>query len=194
MENNVLKRSLKVETSSSDYKITKNSIPMKGKNPLLSDHCVNYLNYRIEQEEFSSRLYLSMSMWLNNEGYTGAAALWKKYSNEEMGHADIARNYLLAMGVQPSTPKLDSPGNNYTGLPEIIKKSHEHEITITNQIKDLATEAFKKGDHMLYELALAYLKEQVEELDKTQTWVDKINTFGTDKIALRLLDNEMSEL
>ena len=49
----------------------------------------------------------------------------------------------------------------------------------------------KKGDHMLYTLTSHYLKEQVEEHDKTQTWMDKLTAFGTDKIALRLLDNEM---
>jgi ferritin len=31
----------------------------------------------------------------------------------------------------------------------------------------------------------------VEEHDKTQTWLDKLNTFGEDKIALRMLDEEM---
>jgi ferritin len=49
-------------------------------------------------------------------------------------------------------------------------------------------------DHILYELCLAYLKEQVEEHDKMQTWMDKLNTFGTDPLALRLLDNDMAEL
>jgi ferritin len=44
---------------------------------------------------------------------------------------------------------------------------------------------------MLYELSLKFLKEQVEEHDKMQTWVDKLEAFGTDKLALRLLDNEM---
>ena len=162
-----------------------------GKNILLSSECVDYLNYRIEQEEYSSRFYLSMSMWLNNSGYVGAAALWKKYSNEELAHSDWSREYLLAMGVQPATPALKAPNQTYTGLPQIIKMSYDHEITVTKQCKDLASDAMKKGDHMLYELALKFLKEQVEEHDKMQNWVDQLNAFGEDKVALRLLDNEM---
>ena len=165
--------------------------PIKGMNPLLSKECVDYLNYRVQQEDLSSRIYLSMSLWLNNAGYMGAASLWKKYSGEEAAHADWSRDYLLAMGVQPITAKLDAPQQNFTGLPQIIELSFEHEITITKQIKDLANAAMKKGDHMLYTLTSHYLKEQVEEHDKTQTWMDKLTAFGTDKIALRLLDNEM---
>jgi len=163
----------------------------KTHNPMIDEHCIKNLQYRIQQEEQSSRLYLSMSMWLNNEGYTGAAKLWKKYSDEEMAHADWAKEYLLAMGVNPETPVLAVQPTSFEGLPAIIRASHEHEITITKQIKTMASEALKLGDHMLYELTLRYLKEQVEELDKGQTWIDKLTAFGEDKIALRMLDEEM---
>lgn len=168
---------------------------MKSKrNPLISDECISVLQLRIQQEEQSSRIYLSMSMWLNNEGYSGAASLWLKYSKEEMGHADWSRNYLLAMGITPDTPLLSKESNVYAGLPQIIDLSYEHEITVTKQCKELADKALKTGDHMLYTLAGQYLKEQVEESDKMQTWIDKLQAFGTDKIALRLLDNEMASM
>ena len=166
---------------------------LKGKNELLSDDCVDYLNFRVQQEEYSGRIYLAMSMWLDNNGYVNAAKLWRRYSNEEMAHSDIARTYLLSMGVQPATPVLESPEQTFTGLPEIIEKSYDHEIVVTKQIKELATDAMSKGDHMLYEFALAYLKEQVEEHEKMQNWVDQLNAFGTDKIAMRLLDHEMKD-
>jgi len=166
---------------------------LKGKNELLSDDCVDYLNFRVQQEEYSGRVYLAMSMWLDNNGYVNAAKLWRRYSNEEMAHSDIARKYLLSMGVQPATPVLESPEQTFTGLPEIIEKSYDHEIVVTKQIKELATDAMSKGDHMLYEFALAYLKEQVEEHEKMQNWVDQLNSFGTDKIAMRLLDHEMKD-
>lgn len=161
---------------------------------MIEESCIKYLQFRIQQEELSSRLYLSMSMWLNNEGYTGAAKLWKNYSQEELVHADWSRTYLLSMGVTPETPLLAAQPISFAGgLPQIIKDSYDHEILVTKQIKEMASDALKKGDHMLYELCLHYLKEQVEEHDKTQTWLDKLNLFGEDKIALRLLDEEMGE-
>jgi ferritin len=165
----------------------------KNHNPMIDESCTKNLQTRIQQEEESSRLYLSMSMWLNNEGYTGAAKLWKKYSEEEMTHADWAREYLLAMGITPIVSALSAQPTTFTGLPQIIKDSYDHEILITKQIKVMASSALKEGDHMVYELYLRYLKEQVEEHDKTQTWVDKLNAFGEDKLALRLLDEEMGK-
>jgi ferritin len=165
----------------------------KGKNPLIGDSCISFLNYRVQQEDQSSRIYLSMSLWLDNNGYVNAAKLWKKYSDEERGHADIARAYLLNMGVQPATPSLEQPAESYDGLPDIIYQSFDHEVKITNQCSDLATHALKDGDHMVYELALHYLKEQNEEHGKMQNWVDQLKAFGEDKIAMRLLDHEIKD-
>lgn len=190
-QNNFLKRSLK--GGEAKPVVASKKPAAKKHNPLISEPCINYLNYRIEQEEYSGRIYLAMSMWLNDNGYLNAAKLWKKYSDEEMKHADDAREYLLAMGVQPLTPKLEAPGQNFSGLPEIIQKSYEHEIEVTTQIKDLSTHALKMGDHMLYQLGLNYLKEQVEEHGKMQDLMDQIEAFGTDKIAMRLFDHELKD-
>lgn len=161
------------------------------KNPLISDEMVKLLNYRIQQEEYSSRLYLSMSMWLNNTGFSGAAKLWLKYSQEELVHAGWAREYLLSFGVQPETPQLIAPPQTFAGLPDIIKASYAHEIVVSKQCSDLATAANKIDDHIAYDLALKFLREQVEEHDKTQYWVDRLETFGEEKDVLFLLDNEM---
>jgi ferritin len=196
MENaNVLKRSLKTEASVSNaVNTSKIAKPKKGKrNPLISEDAIDHLNYRIQQEEYSSRIYLSMSMWLENKGYVNAAKLWKKYSTEELAHSDWARKYLLSFGVQPATPPLNAPDQDYDGLPQIIELSYEHEIDITMQIKEFASKALAAGDHQLYELSLMYLKEQVDEHDKTQNWMDQLESFGTDKIAMRLLDHEMKD-
>jgi ferritin len=196
MENpspNMLKRTLKTEFKAVSTPTIQKKPSSKKHNPLITEECIKYLNYRIEQEEYSARVYLAMSMWLEDNGYLNAGKLWRKYSDEEMLHANDARTYLLAMGVQPLTPSLESPEQTFTGLPQIIEKSYEHEIEVTTQIKDLSTHAIKIGDHMLYQLGLAYLKEQLEEHGKMQDLMDQLEAFGTDKIAMRLFDHELKD-
>ena len=188
MENNILKRTITKPIKSTELSISKKH------NPLISEKAIETLNYRIEQEEFSSRLYLSMSMWLSNSGYQNAGKLWLKYSKEEQNHADWSRDYLLSMGVQPNTPLLQAPGNSYAGLCEIIKLSYEHEIQVTEQCKQLAAESLKESDTMLFTLSQKYLAEQIDEHSKMQDHVDALEAFGEDKIALRLLDNSFEDL
>lgn len=191
MENQSQKRVLK--SADKPAAETKTETKTKSKNPLITDECIKILNYRIEQEDYSSRVYLAMSMWLDDKGYVNAAKLWKKYSEEERGHADMAREYLLDLGIRPNTPLLNQPVQEFSGLPQIIRDSHEHEVTITVQCKELASHAMKMGDHMLYQLAATYLKEQIEEVGKAQNWIDQLESFGEDPIAMRLLDHEMKD-
>lgn len=160
---------------------------------ILSDNIISKLNYRIQQEEMSSRIYFGMANWLEFIGYTGAAKLWNKYSEEEKGHAKIVVDYLLDLNILPNTPELEEPQTEFKSLEQIIALSYKHEVDITNQCKELASISFKEGDFMTFVLAQKFVTEQVEELKKTQLWIDKLSLFGNDKIALRLLDNEMGE-
>jgi ferritin len=122
----------------------------------------------------------------------GGAKKWKEDAEGEMAHAGWAKAYLLDMGVQPTLPALPKPEQTFAGIPDIIRKSYDHEIMVTNQCNDLGKEAMKTADHLLYQLANKFLQEQQEELGKLQTLLDKLAAFGEDKIAMRLLDDELA--
>ena len=165
----------------------------KGKNPFASKECIDILNFRLEQEEYSSRIYHAMSLWLDDKGYMNASKLWQKDSDGEMVHASWAKEYLLDMGIQPNTPALKEPMRSFEGFPDIIRKSYDHEITITKQCNELATHALKMSNHLLHQLAIKFLQEQQEELGKIQNLIDQLESFGEDKIAMRLLDHELKD-
>lgn len=152
---------------------------------------IEILTFRIEQEEYSSRFYEAMALWLDNSGFTGAAKAWHKNAADEMQHAKWAKDFLLDMGITPKLSALIEPPHVFKGLPDIIRLSYEHEIKITKQCNELAQFAVSTGNHLLYQLALKYMTEQQEEMGKMQTLVDKLAAFGTDAIAMRLLDNEL---
>lgn len=157
----------------------------------INEKVVKLMNFRIQQEEASSRLYKAMSIWLNYNGFMGASKLWEKYSKEEQSHAEIAYEYLLDLDIMPEIPALESPESNFVGLVDIITKSYNHEIEITEQCNTLAKTAIQEADFMTLQLAQNYLIEQKEEIAKTCGWLDKLEAFGNSKEALRLLDNEM---
>lgn len=156
---------------------------------IINEKIKGLLQYRIKQEEQSSRIYRAMSNWLNLNGFTGAAGLWRKYSDEELKHANWAYERLLDLNILPEIPELDQPELEFKGLPQIIALSYRHEVDITDQCEELAMECMKQGDFKNLELAQLYCKEQVEELSKFQLLIDQLNSFGEDKISLRLLDN-----
>ena len=98
---------------------------------------VELLNYRIQQEEFSSRMYYQMYLWLDNVGYMNSSKVWKRYAEEEYKHKTWAEEWLLSFGVMPCLCPLESPPETYTSLVDIIEATYLHEEDVTKQCNDL---------------------------------------------------------
>ena len=168
-----------------------NKSTITSKSNFLSDKIITLLNYRINQEEESSRIYKSMSIWLDDKAYFNASKLWDKYSGEELKHADWAREHLLSFNIRPETQPIKEVPNDFSGLDDIIRKTLEHETIVTNQCKELAKAAQDEGDTLTYTLAHKYCAEQVEEVRKSFDLVNLLDTYGTEKLALALLDHAL---
>jgi ferritin len=161
-------------------------------NPFTKDY-IDILTFRIEQEENASRLYESMSLWLDNNGYVNAAKAWKKNSLDELVHAGWAKQYLLDMGVTPKLSTLPECPTTFKGFPDIIRQTYALEIKVTQQCNELSEFAMKIGNHLLHQLALKFLAEQQQGMGEVQTLMDKLASFGEDKIAMRMFDHDFQE-
>ena len=181
------------EMQQENKSVTNTKSEIKNAKSLISARCLELLQFRNHEEEKSARLYEDMYMYLKNIGFTNFGNLWHKYAHEELVHADWAREYLLSLGIQPELRPMPLLKGEYTSLVDIIEKSYQHEIDITEQCKALGKAALEDGDILLYQLAVKYLNEQIEEIDKMQTWMDKLNTFGKDIASLHRLELELAE-
>lgn len=156
---------------------------------LLDPKVVNTLNYRIQQEEDSARLYERMSLWFNNYGYANLGKLYTKYACEEMSHAGWAKSYLLDYGYTPELSKLKEQVEDYESCMQIFEMTLSHEQEILRQCEELASMALKENNHNLYSLASKYCMEQTEEIGKAINLID-IHNLTSDKLVL---DNYVGE-
>jgi ferritin len=167
---------------------------------LLPKKLIDLLNYRIEQEEYSSRLYKRMSICMGYHGYLGAEKLFKKYSEEEATHAEWAYKYLLSLDINPTVPALKAPEpDTFPCLKDVLIAAFKHEVEITNQCEKLAKAAMEEGSFMTLALAQKYLNEQVEEIEKTTTLCDILESLTEEdgsisRESLKLLDNQINEM
>ena len=161
---------------------------------LIPQKSIDSVQLRIKHEEFNWKTYNAMSNWLNLQGYEGASKLFKKYADDELVHKNWAVDYLLDMNIQPIEPSEDQPKIEFNGLPQIIALSYELELKTTNEIEEFITQCIKENDHMTrILLEQKFLPEQKEEMASRQMWLDKLNSFGTSEVALRMLDEDMGD-
>jgi ferritin len=139
---------------------------------LISQEAINILQYRIQQEQYSSKLYEQMSLFLQNESYLNMAKVWSKFSKEELEHAELAKKYLLSFNVMPELMSVEEPMNDFKDAKDVIQKTFDQEITLFEQIKDLSSKAMELKDWSLFNLAQEYTEIQIHEMNEVYDLVD----------------------
>lgn len=161
---------------------------------MISENLKQLLNYRINQEEYSARLYHAMHLWLDTRGYSGAGALYKKFEAEEYEHSHIAQEYLVGLNIQPDIQAIDAPPNDFASLHDIIYKTLEHEKKITQQCEELGRATLKEMDLKVFSIAQKYIDIQIHEIEESNNLVDMANNYGQERIGIMLLDQALGEL
>lgn len=156
---------------------------------LLEEKTIEILNYRIQQEEYSSRLYHQMHLWLENNSYKNLAKYFKKNSDDEMTHASWSKEYLMSFNVMPELRTLEEPINVFDNVLDIAQKTLEHEIKITEQCNTLSKFALDNSDFGLLALAQKYNTEQTEEIGVALELLDVVQ-MSNDKLVI---DNYVGE-
>ncbi len=152
------------------------------------------INEQIKREEFSSRLYLSMAIWSESNGYPGAAAFLYRQSDEERMHQLKLVHYVNNRGGKAQLMNLSSPESHYDTLAHIFKQVLEHEQYITASINDLYEITLNEKDFTTGNFLQWYINEQIEEEKTMTTILDKINLIGNEHGGLFHLDKELETM
>ncbi len=146
---------------------------------------------RINEEEYSSRLYHAMHLWMDDNAYFGSSKLYHIFEQEELTHAQWGIDFLLQTGCCPVPLAIQQPPYEFEGLPAIIQLTWEHEQKISQSCHDMAMIAFKSGDLYAYGLFQKYINEQVEELGKANDLLKLATLYRTD---IHLLDERLGKM
>ena len=152
------------------------------------------INEQIKREEFSSRLYLSMAIWCESNGYPGAAAFLYRQADEERMHQLKLVHYVNDRGGKAALMALTSPESHFDNLSHVFKQVMEHEQYITASINDLYEVTLNEKDYTTGNFLQWYINEQIEEESTMATILDKINLVGTEKGGMFHLDKELGSM
>jgi len=149
------------------------------------------LNKQINEEIFSSYLYLSMAAYFLSLNLDGFAAWMKSQAQEEMSHAMKFFNFLDEMGGRVSLLSVKEPEKTWKSPLAAFTAVSRHEQYITNCINELYRLAGSEKCNPTQIMLQWFIKEQVEEEATAAKIVFKMTQIKDGVNGLWMLDKEL---
>jgi len=151
------------------------------------------LNDQINNEFYNSLVYLTISNFYAQQKFNGLAALFKKQSEEEKGHAQKFIDYLLKFeSGQEIKIDVKPPAQEWKNLYLPFEAALALEKTTTKEIIELMKLAIKYEDFAAQDLLQWYVTEQVQEEYQFNDLIAQLKLSGSyNDLALRLLNDRL---
>ncbi len=158
---------------------------------MLSNKMLKALNTHLNEELYSSYLYLSMAAYFEAKNLKGFANWMRIQSAEENMHGMKFFNYILQKGGKVTLTQIKAPKVEWKNIPEVFADTLKHEQKITGLINKLVEAAITEKDYATHTFLQWFVTEQVEEEANVEEIIHKIEMIGDNKSGLYMLDNEL---
>jgi ferritin len=159
---------------------------------MISAKVQKVLNDQINEEIFSSYLYLSMAAHFEAKNLKGFANWFSVQSQEETMHAMKFYNFVLQKGGKVTLKQIAAPKTEWKSISEAFSDTLKHEQKITGLINKLVEVAMAEKDYATNTFLQWFVTEQVEEEANVEELIQKIDMIGDNKSGLYMLDNALA--
>jgi len=150
-------------------------------------------NEQINEELFSSYVYLAMSAHFEAMNLEGFANWMKHQAQEEVEHAMRLFTHLSRRGGRVVLKAIGEPPLDFGTPLETFQKALAHEQHITGTINTLYELALAEKDYPAQLELQWFIDEQVEEEENTGRVVELLKLAGENKGALLMLDRDLGK-
>jgi len=158
---------------------------------MISKKMQDAFNKQINEELFSSYLYLSMAAYFESLSLPGIATWLKLQSQEEWMHGMKFYTHIVERGGEVELFAIKEPKKQWESPLDVFEDGLEHEKFITKCIDDLMTLSIAEKDYASQSMLTWFVDEQVEEIANFTEVVDKFSRIGTHEHLLMMIDREM---
>jgi ferritin len=160
---------------------------------MLSKKMLDALNQQINEEYYSSYLYLSMAAWAESKNLKGFGNWFRIQTQEEMSHAMKIFDYILDRGGDVELKPVAGPQTSWDSPLAAFEATLEHERHITGCINKLVDLAVAESDHATTAFLQWFVNEQVEEEANADEIVQQLSLMKDAPGGLFMLDRELAK-
>jgi len=160
---------------------------------MLTEKMEKALNAQINEELYSSYLYLAMAAWFESENLPGCAAWMQAQAREENGHAMKLFKFIYERRGRVLLKAIKEPAKEWKSPLAAFEAAFKHEQHITGCISDLMNLAVAEKDHASAGLLQWFVNEQVEEEANVDAIVQRLKMAEKAPGALLMMDHALGE-
>jgi ferritin len=149
------------------------------------------LNKQINEEYYSSYLYLAMAAYFEDSNLDGCAHWMRMQAQEEWDHGMKIFDYMIDRGARIELKAVAAPPREWDSPVAAFQASLDHEQFMTTSINALADLAITEKDHATNNLMQWYVTEQVEEEAAVEDILKKLELMGNSGTGLFMMDREL---
>ena len=150
-------------------------------------------NEQINEELFSSYVYLAMAAHFETRNLEGFTSWMKLQAQEELQHAMRLFDHINRRGGRVVLQAIGEPPLDFESPVEVFEKALAHEEHISACIHRLYGIAVEEKDYPAQMELQWFIDEQVEEEENAGRVVDLLKMAGDSQSALLMLDREMAQ-
>jgi ferritin len=159
----------------------------------MNDRIQKAFNDQINEELFSSYVYLAMAAHLEAMNLEGFAKWMRLQAQEELVHAMRLFDHINRRGGRVNLKEIGAPPTDFGTPLEVFEKALAHEQHITACINDLYKIALEENDYPAQMELQWFIDEQVEEEENAGRAVEQLKKAGDHRGALLMLDRELGQ-
>jgi ferritin len=159
----------------------------------MNERVLASFNEQINEELFSSYVYLAMAAHLETMNLEGFTNWMKLQAQEELQHTMRLFDHINRRGGRVVLEAIGKPPVDFGSPLEIFEKALAHEQHITGCIHKLYGIATEEKDYPAQMELQWFIDEQVEEEENAGRVVDLLRMAGDSQSALLMLDRELAQ-
>lgn len=157
----------------------------------MTDKMLKALNEQINEELFSSYLYLSMSAYFEDMNLNGFANWMRVQAQEELAHAMKFFDFINERGGRVHLKNIAEPKKEWASTLEAMEETLEHEKHISKCIDNLVNLAIEEKDHAANNFLQWFVAEQVEEEASANEILQQVKMTEGKGAGLFMIDKEL---
>jgi ferritin len=161
---------------------------------MISENMQAAMNRQAAEEAYASSVYLSMALWCDAQGYSGAAAFLRQSCEDEHEHMTKFLQYVVDQSGTARVPAVSEPPQEFNSLPEILNGVLELEMSVASKIHTVVELSWQEKDFATFNWLGWFVEEQRDAEIKARNLIDQAAVIGTSGTGLYEIDKLLGKM